>query len=329
MFARLPWHEAQWSRIQTAVHRDRLPHAILLGGPAGVGIGRFAETLAATLLCAADAVDDRPCGSCPDCHRLHGGNHADIIRLEPPEAGKTIGIEAVRHVVERLQLTAGRARKVALVQPAEALSVSAANSLLKTLEEPPGGSHILLVSHQSARLPATMRSRCQQIGFSLPPTATSLAWLEAQGVESAADWLARAGGAPLRAAELAAAAEAGGSTDPVEALLAVLLGRRSAVGAAQALGAMPLETAVRAWIAALEDILRLGHVDDPRLVLSWREADLRAAAEQVDVRRLFDYLDQLYRAVPGAGSGLRGPMQLQGLLVEAAGARRDAQAGER
>ena len=202
---RLPWHEENWQRLQSSEARARLPHALLLRGPAGVGKRCFARRLARTLLCRSPSREDA-CGQCRACHLASGELHPDLHRIEAPEDRKLIGIEQLREVNERLTLTAsGGTRKVVVMAPAEAMTRPAANTLLKTLEEPPGDTVFILVSDRSSLLPATIRSRCQALSFPCPPAPLALQWLEGRldTGQSAATLLELAHGAPLRAAELA------------------------------------------------------------------------------------------------------------------------------
>jgi len=321
----LPWHQRAWQRFAHAFDEDRLAHALLIGGPAGTGRRRFADRLAGTLLCLAGDADTRPCSACAACQQFAAGTHADCFRLEPAEAGKAIGVDAVRDLIDNLHLTAGGERKVGIIDPADALTINAANSLLKTLEEPPAGTCLILLSAHSARLPATVRSRCQGIDLPAPDAALAIEWLQAQGVERAEDWLARAGGAPVLARTLAQAnSEQEPGADPVEMLLTVLARRRSPVGAAARLEGLSLDAVVRAWILVIEDLLRLRRHPAARVRLPARRDELATLAPRLDERRLFDYLDELYRSIPGPSSALRAPMQIQGLLVDAAGMSREA-----
>jgi len=313
----LPWHRQQWQRVEAAMAAERLAHGLLLCGPEGCGIRRFADRLAAGLLCTA-AAPERPCGSCPACRQSAAGTHPDQVCLEPESAGKAIGVDGVRGLIERAQRTATQGRKVAIVDPADAMSANAANSLLKTLEEPPAGTHLLLISHRSGRLPATVRSRCQRVTFNVPPTATGAAWLAQQGVGDPERWLAAAGGGPLGALELSLARAGESDVDPAALLLAVLARERSPVGAAAALGDAALEPTVRTWIATVEDMLRVAHAAGDCIRLRGQGERLARTAARLDARELFDYLDQLKRALPGPSQSLRSEMQLQGLLIAAA-----------
>jgi len=123
----------------------------------------------------------------------------------------SIAIERIRALIDFVQLSSHRQRaKVALISPAERMNAAAANALLKTLEEPPPGTYLILVSDQPGRLPATILSRCRKLSAPRPAPAEARAWLAAQGVDAPDVALAQAAGAPLAAlahADPAVAAE--------------------------------------------------------------------------------------------------------------------------
>ncbi len=199
----LPWQEEIWRRLVTALDEGRLPHALLIQGPQGVGKDHLARRLAAALLCHAPGAGG-PCGHCDACHRVARQEHPDLAECHPEEGKRIIRVDAVRELIDFLALSAHGARgKVVIFAPAEALNVNAANSLLKTLEEPPADSTMILVSHLPGRLPATIRSRCQRVAVPLPPRLQALKWLQGQGIEGdeAEVALEACGGAPLRAWE--------------------------------------------------------------------------------------------------------------------------------
>ena len=115
-----------------------------------------------------------------------------------------IVVDKIRALTGWAQLTSHRGgAKVGIIDPAERMNAAAANALLKTLEEPPPGTFLLLVSHQPGRLAATIRSRCQVVAAPQPSTAEGAAWLARQGIRDADGVLAQAGGAPLAAVALA------------------------------------------------------------------------------------------------------------------------------
>jgi DNA polymerase-3 subunit delta' len=152
MTERFPWHEAQWQRIEAMRAGGRLPHALMLRGLRGLGKAAFAQRLAAILLCESSPP---PCDECRGCRLMAAGNHPDFLKVQPEEDKQTIGIDQIRALIDRLVLTTRyQGYKMVIVDPAEAMTPQAANTLLKTLEEPPGAALFILVAHQSGLLPA-------------------------------------------------------------------------------------------------------------------------------------------------------------------------------
>ncbi|MGH8562472.1 MAG: hypothetical protein ACRES4_10945, partial [Nevskiales bacterium] len=190
----LPWLKNLADDWLAREERGRKPHAVLLEGPAGVGKRCAAAWMAGRHL-AIGAAPLLP------WHPAAPPQHADFRWLRPADDKQAIGIEAVRELVADLALTSyAGGGKAAVIEPADAMTVNAANSLLKTLEEPPGDALLILVSDRAGRLPATIVSRCQRIAIGLPPASASLEWLDR--VERSAHWavaLREAGYAPLAA----------------------------------------------------------------------------------------------------------------------------------
>lgn len=208
--APFPWQEdfvTAW-----LARRDAWPHALLLHGPAGYGKRALASYLAQARLCEAPASDGAPCGACSSCNWVREFQHPDLRWVEPAQADEEgeakvrpeiIRIEQIRELSEFVTLTSHRQRgKVVVITPAETMNTAAANALLKTLEEPPRGTMLLLVSDRPGRLPATVVSRCTKLAAPRPEAAASLAWLERQDCAPGASLLAQAGGAPLKARDL-------------------------------------------------------------------------------------------------------------------------------
>lgn len=190
-----------------------LPHAVLLHGSAGLGKRSLAIAFAHRLLCEKPT-DVGACGQCDACYWLALGNHPDVLLVEPEqpedaadgiEKRKTthISIDQVRALTDFLHTSAHRGgARIVVLHPAEALNTAAANALLKTLEEPPARSVLILVSHQRARLLPTVLSRCHQVRVIVPDAALSMQWLSQQAIPDAALCLALAGGAPVQAVAL-------------------------------------------------------------------------------------------------------------------------------
>jgi len=201
-----PWQREAAAAALAA--RARWPHALLIEGRRGIGKRALALHFAQALLCEAPAANGAPCGRCASCGYVQAGSHPDLRLIEPIERDEEgnakpldeIVVEPIRELIELTQLSTHRQRaKVAVIVPAELMNAAAANALLKTLEEPPAGTFLILVSHQPGRLPATVVSRCQRLVAPQPEAALAAAWLREQGVERPELLLAQAGGAPLLA----------------------------------------------------------------------------------------------------------------------------------
>ena len=182
-----PWQARMYAQVSATLEAGRLGHAQLFCGPAHLGKRDVAVRLARRVLCESPAGSEA-CGACRSCRLFDAGTHPDyrFVGFIPNRDGTKLRTEIVidqmRELSTQLSLTPqyGRAQ-VAIVDPADAINTSAANALLKTLEEPVSGRYLWLVTAHPARLSATIRSRCQRVEFRLPPTAEARAWLLAQG----------------------------------------------------------------------------------------------------------------------------------------------------
>jgi len=142
----------------------RIPPGLLFFGEEGIGKEKAAHAFVSALFCR-NRGPAGGCGTCHDCRLLSSGSHPNFLTVSPEN--QNILIEKIRLLQEELSLKAfsDRPRAVVIV-PADRMTVQAANALLKTLEEPPPGTHLLLVAHRISRLPPTIVSRCQKIPFS-------------------------------------------------------------------------------------------------------------------------------------------------------------------
>jgi len=203
-------HERQRSWFRNAIRNNRLASTFLMVGPDGIGKRTFARLIAKTMLCTgSDPSDFAPCCRCEACAQIDASTHPDLIEIarRPDKTGlvmeQLVG-EGERRMREglcyelRMKPYSGR-RKIAIVDDADTIAEEGANSLLKTLEEPPPGSLIFLISTSAQRQLPTIRSRCQMARFQ-PLTATDLSQL-----------ILRHGLATDEQSALTLAAQAGGS----------------------------------------------------------------------------------------------------------------------
>jgi len=290
----LPWHDGARARLETALAGERMPHALLLHGPDGVGKQLFAAVLAAGMFCTGRRSGLTPCGVCPECALCRAGSHPDLHWLRRPEDKKTIGVDAVREACEQLGMTSLRSGyRVAIISPAHAMTTSAQNALLKTLEEPAARTLLVLVTSRPAILAATLRSRCQRIEVARPPAAQASDWLAEQlGEQASPRLLELVGGAPLKA--LLVAPHFAGLEAQMSGLLEELLGGNGEVTriAAEMMGeGLPARLDwLEYWLGAA---VRARTVPDATRLTVPGGPLLQRTADEVNISAAFRILDRL------------------------------------
>ena len=157
-------HHRQLEMLRLALASGRLHHAYLFVGPEGIGKRTLAIALAMAVHCSESAADF--CGSCVNCRRIGDGNHPDVRLIEPLAGKKEISIQQIRDFERELNYRSftGK-RKIIIVDPATLMNLPSQNALLKTLEEPPQDSLIVLIASSAGGLLPTVRSRCLRISF--------------------------------------------------------------------------------------------------------------------------------------------------------------------
>jgi len=175
-----PWLNQPYRYIIGQHQAGRAHHALLIQAIDGMGEEALVWGVSRWLMCQQkDGL--KSCGQCHGCQLMQAQTHPDWYRLEAEKGKSTLGIDAVRQVTEKLYHFAQQGgAKVVWLPDAAQLSESAANALLKTLEEPPANSWFFLGSRESSRLLATLRSRCMALSLAPPDEAQSLQWLGKQ-----------------------------------------------------------------------------------------------------------------------------------------------------
>jgi DNA polymerase-3 subunit delta' len=302
----LPWLNSLEKNWLASKSQGRLPHAVMLLGASGSGKRCVAAWMAETFL-------DLDTAATHSQFPLDRPEHADLRWVSPPQDKHTIGIDQIRTLVADLSLTSyAGSGKVAIIDPANAMTANAANGLLKTLEEPSGNTLLILIADRTGKLPATIFSRCQKLMIPLPTAGEGLQWL--QQLQPGTSWpeiLQGAGNAPLAALT---AAERLQDTQVMARDFAALSTRQAA----------PLEVAAR-WSKY-----------EPEFVLNWlgRQVQfciLRSSAglsapsaaevsdsvlQRIDRRNLFCYLDIINRLRGQPAGSYNVLLTLESLMID-------------
>jgi len=319
MTALYPWQSGTWHELQNRIQAEKLPHALLFVGSQGCGKADFARQLAFSLLCYSPDDAGEACGKCQACGLVAAGTHPDLRIVEPEEEGKGILIDTIRSVGEFLTLKGqyGR-RQIVIINPAEAMNRLAANSLLKTLEEPTPEALLILVSSKPSLLLPTIRSRCQQVVFPPPPVDVAASWLEGEiggGIDGHA-LLALGDGSPLEARRLY---EAGGldlRKQLADEWLNVASGRGDPLRCAANWGDLGLSRALHWQSSWTMDLIRLkSGVRQDAITNNDLRAQLQKLATGLDLRRLFYQLEQITEYTRWAGGQLNAQLVLEDLMI--------------
>ncbi len=170
-------HEKQIKVLQTAMARDRIPHAYLFYGPEGVGKRTVAEAFAKALNCKNGGQNLDACEACPSCLKIDHGNHSDVIMISAQ--GQFIKIREIRELQEEMKFSPFEGgKRIFIIIDADRMNIESANAILKTLEEPSHSNILILITSRPHQLPATVLSRCQHVRFSPLKQETIASFLE-------------------------------------------------------------------------------------------------------------------------------------------------------
>lgn len=315
----LPWLSPLWYDLNQRASGNTLPHALLFSGPRGYGKAALARQFAHGLLCQAPDEQGLPCGECAACHLLQAGTHPDYRHLTPEEEGKVIAVDRVRALGKFLALKGQYGnRQIVIIDPAEAMNRFAANSLLKTLEEPSEDALLILVSSRPSLLLPTIRSRCQQLNFPRPATDIALDWLKTR-LSIEADHktlLSLTDGAPLEALKLHESGALKQRQMLAQAWLELAQGRGDPLDCAALWSDIRLPQAMQ-WLASWTmDLIRLKSGAAPAVIVNCDlMPEIQRLAEHVDAQQLFAALEQITEYRRWADGQLNPQLVLEDIMI--------------
>ncbi len=199
------WLHGSWSQLAAYLAQQRIPQSLLITGKKGLGKQQLAQNFVKALLCEQRSIESLACGHCSSCQLFNANTHPDFTVIQPEEAGKSITISQIRGLTDFLLLSSQfNSYRALIINDAHRLTHAAANSFLKSLEEPVEKTCIILISDMPTALPATIRSRCQKLFVEAPDSEVAKQWLQQQQISEDLDILLNmAHGVPLTAQQYA------------------------------------------------------------------------------------------------------------------------------
>lgn len=318
-----PWLASAWQSLADRAAVDRMPHAVLIHGQAGVRKRQLAMAVAKLLLC--QSTGPASCGECPPCLWFAAGSHPDFLQISPQEDSRLIRVDQIRALSRAMSLTASSdaGYRVAVLQPADRMNVAAGNALLKTLEEPPGRACLLLVADTLHTMPATVLSRCQRVVVETPPRDQAKAWLQ-QLRGSDADSpdldhaLFLAAGSPGQAATLLEHDATTAFAELLDGLSRLRTGRAEVTRVAQELSKVPMQWTLSWMLLILKQCLN--HIVGASQTHPIPQALAQFShANTLESRKLNEMIDQVLRTARVTSTSLRPELLIEDLLCDWSG----------
>ncbi|MFK5949593.1 MAG: DNA polymerase III subunit delta' [Methylococcales bacterium] len=294
-----PWLQSSWFQLNRYINQSRIPQALLIVGNVGLGKQYLAEYFAKSIMCSSPQAEERPCGKCQSCLLFAAHTHPDFFYLAPEEPGKAMGIDIIRQLTVKLALKPQfESYRVVVINSADSLNNASANAFLKYLEEPTARTSLILLTDKPAKLPATIRSRCQKLYVSLTDKNQAIAWLKQQGVVDNVDLLLRLSkDSPLLAKQYADNSVLEFRAENFTKWLKVITAKENFIVVAEQwskLGKNEMQFLLFCLTGWMMDIIKLksnSKVD--KIANKDLLSDLQQLSERLDLKALYKYYDFL------------------------------------
>ena len=322
-----PWLLPDWQALLARHDQGTMPHAVMLQGIQGIGKQAFAGHAANTLLCEVSG--EAACGDCASCKLLAAGTHPDLRILEPLakevtvnkekvlKQEATIKVDAIRALSDWLRLTPHfNAYRIAIIRPAEAMTISAANALLKTLEEPARHCLLMLLVTDSGSLPATVRSRCQLFQLAVRDRSTTIDWLVTQQIQNPESALDLALGGPYSAVSAAAPEAMSQRERLLKVWINILQGRASVALSAKSISEIPTREILQCFSSLVADTVKLAFDPSSRIRNSDVREQLLSVVNCMSHDDWFTLYDQLLVLHRGDSASFKTLTVLEGIFAD-------------
>ncbi len=316
---RYPWLDKQWQQLQSQKTGGKLPHAMLFAGPIGLGKYEFAVDFAKSILCENPQDNGAACGRCRSCIKFEAHTHPDFYLVTPEETGKQIKIDQIRELITQFSLASHQGGyRVTIISPAENMTLAASNSLLKTLEEPPANTLLMLVTARLMDLPATILSRCQRLKFAVPDKTQARNWLKTtQNLSDpdVASALAVANNSPLKAISYLENEQPGLRHELFSSFCDILKGK-SALQVVKPWLKSDLPEPINWVYSWVCDLIRIKSGFESGLVNEDLSTDLHNLVQLVDLEGLFGFQDELVVALRSQHAAFNVQLKYESLLLD-------------
>jgi DNA polymerase-3 subunit delta' len=315
----LPWQQPSWDLLCNYIKQGRIPQALLITGSSGLGKDHLANLLAFALLCENRNEKGMHCGHCHSCTLINANTHPDFISIKPDEDKSTITISQIRQIVTDTYLKPQfDSYRVIIINPADMMTIQAANAFLKCLEEPGERTVFILIAEKPSKLPATIISRCQLLSLTISDANALRDWLQYQGIHHNLDTCVNlVRGSILSFQQINDAALLKQRGECFNDWLAIALHKNHPAIVSEKWQKIP-DTALINWqLSWLTDLIKcVCHINVRYLCNQDMAFPIQALAQQLNLGKVYALYDRLLSSRQQLDSQLNFQLMLEEILVQ-------------